>query len=714
MRRTLCSRRLLILSLLVCPALISSGCSCSDGVNRRMARPRRVVDDEEPVAKAAPPAPASTAQGQPAGGTQPTATQPGPKTQAPGVPAPGTPQELPQGGAEKVNVAAIDPESTPNVQTRRGFAIVRMRKIGLAIGDYVRQKNQYPAPATYKDGYPQLSWRVNLLPYLGHAELYQEFHLNEPWNSEHNKKLLAKIPPVFQSPERRDDKTNYHLVTGPGTMFSGQAGPKPGDIADGLGNTAMLVEVDDAKAVPWTQPIDFVASPDGDPRAGLDGLRDDGFFVVFANASLYRISPDVGAPSVRSVFTKSGQETVAASSFCQPAVPDIDPDYVGRIKHAPPTRPIVAIGTNPGGSEGPTPHSTPSGVGTAPSGVGTAPSGVGTGPAKPVGVADAKTKLPVPDADAQEKSEALFREIFREEFESAKTPKQKYEFAKRLFDHVKKVKDDPSGRYVMLKKGSMFATDVGELTAALSIDDQLIAAFQVDAHQVKVDTVLRADAYRGPMSKADNDKLILVSEELVTKAMFNDDYAQAQKLIDVAMEAAKRGKERYKTDDLVKRKKEVAHARNEYRKVEKVVDALKDDPEDPDSNLIVGKYLCFVKHNWDRGLPMLAIGSDDGLKRLAREELKQPPEAEGQAQLADQWFDLAERDKDKDAATRKEMRLRAVHWYLVAMNRLPAGLLQVKADVRIKAAEKEYGKEAVESLRVASKVGPNPRANPDP
>ena len=54
--------------------------------------------------------------------------------------------------------------------------------------------------AVFKDGKPLLSWRVKLLPYLEQGALYKEFHLDEPWDSEHNKKLRATVPATYRSP----------------------------------------------------------------------------------------------------------------------------------------------------------------------------------------------------------------------------------------------------------------------------------------------------------------------------------------------------------------------------------------------------------------------------------------------------------------------------------------------------------------------------------
>ena len=47
---------------------------------------------------------------------------------------------------------------------------------------------------------------------------------------------------------------------------------------------------------------------------------------------------------------------------------------------------------------------------------------------------------------------------------------------------------------------------------------------------------------------------------------------------------------------------------------------LKTNPTDPEANLVVGKYHCFVKDEWEKGLPMLLKGNDAALKELATAE----------------------------------------------------------------------------------------------
>jgi hypothetical protein len=81
----------------------------------------------------------------------------------------------------------------------------------------------------------------------------------------------------------------------------------------------------------------------------------------------------------------------------------------------------------------------------------------------------------------------------------------------------------------------------------------------------------------------------------------------------------------------------------------------------------VGKYLCFGKGDFARGLPLLAQGDDQQLRRLAERDLGQPQETEDRLQLADAWWDLAEQSKDPG---KDFMLQRAQTWYGLALPNL--------------------------------------------
>jgi len=109
----------------------------------------------------------------------------------------------------------------------------RLKKLGAAFEAFQVEHGHYPPAATFaKDGAPLLSWRIALLPYLGEKKLYAEFRQDEPWDSFHNKKLISKLPDVFNKPWfSRKGVGTTQVVTGPGTLFDGPNGVKKPSVA---------------------------------------------------------------------------------------------------------------------------------------------------------------------------------------------------------------------------------------------------------------------------------------------------------------------------------------------------------------------------------------------------------------------------------------------------------------------------------------------------
>src|SRR5262249_11325623 len=137
----------------------------------------------------------------------------------------------------------------------------RMKKIVAAMEAYHSQNGRYPAAAIYsKDGKPLLSWRVAILPYIGEEALDKQFKLDEPWDSLHNKKLIAQMPKWYKQATNypvRKGKVADQVITGPGTVFDGPRGVSKDDIPDGIDQTIFLVEVPNDQGVYWTKPLDL-------------------------------------------------------------------------------------------------------------------------------------------------------------------------------------------------------------------------------------------------------------------------------------------------------------------------------------------------------------------------------------------------------------------------------------------------------------------------
>jgi len=157
-----------------------------------------------------------------------------------------------------------------------------------------------------------LSWRVLILPYIEDQPLYEQFHLDEPWDSEHNKKLIRQMPQTYRSPNStvsRQWKTNYLTVRGKDTIFSGKEGARIASITDGTSNTIMTVEVSDARAVIWTKPDDF-AYDKQNPLKGLVGLQPGGFIAGFADGSVRFLRSSISPKTLNLLFTRNDGKPV--------------------------------------------------------------------------------------------------------------------------------------------------------------------------------------------------------------------------------------------------------------------------------------------------------------------------------------------------------------------------------------------------------------------
>jgi hypothetical protein len=188
-----------------------------------------------------------------------------------------------------------------------------MKYIGLDIHNYATSMKAFPpAYIADKTGKPLLSWRVLILPFLDQQGLYDQFHLNEPWDSEHNKKLLSQMPDVYKTPGNSvagQWKTNYLAVRGKDTVISGPVPNHFSSVKDGTSKRIMIVEVTDARAVEWTRPDDFEFNPQN-PSDGLVGLRENCFLAVAVDGGLRFVKTPVLNEVLLGWFNKSDGNSV--------------------------------------------------------------------------------------------------------------------------------------------------------------------------------------------------------------------------------------------------------------------------------------------------------------------------------------------------------------------------------------------------------------------
>jgi type II secretory pathway pseudopilin PulG len=218
------------------------------------------------------------------------------------------------GAAAPVAVALLLPAvSSSRTAARRAQSSNQLKQIALALHNYAQANRTFPpAYKSDKDGKPLLSWRVLILPYLEEGALYREFHLDEPWDSDHNKKLIARMPSTYKSPGSKvavEGKTNYLTVRGEKTIFPGKDPIGFMEIRDGTSNTIMTVEVSDAKAVFWTKPDDFEYD-EKDPLKGLIGTRPGGFYAGLDDGSVRFLPATIDPKTLNSLFTRNDGKVI--------------------------------------------------------------------------------------------------------------------------------------------------------------------------------------------------------------------------------------------------------------------------------------------------------------------------------------------------------------------------------------------------------------------
>jgi hypothetical protein len=125
-------------------------------------------------------------------------------------------------------------------------------------------------------------------------------------------------------------------------------------------------------------------------------------------------------------------------------------------------------------------------------------------------------------------------------------------------------------------------------------------------------------------------------------------------------------------------KKRLGEQQRMYSSAAKAADVLKSDPGDAEANAKVGRFLCFVKGDWSRGLPFLVKADGDRAQPLAKQDVSQPSDPVQQAKLGDDWFAF-----ESSSGHRAPALERAKYWYDLALPKL-TGLTRAGVENHLK------------------------------
>jgi hypothetical protein len=181
-----------------------------------------------------------------------------------------------------------------------------MKRLSIAFHNFEAKYGGFvPRMTVSPDGKPLLSWRVHLLPFFGYSDLYEQFHLDEPWDSPHNIELVEQIPLTYQSANPPGIELGRTCIQVPmmkdsywnGRSEEWQTFRALTDSTD----TICFVAAPKRKSVIWTKPDDLLVDAEN-PVRSLFGDRDNVLIARF-NSSVITLPASITPDSLRAQLT---------------------------------------------------------------------------------------------------------------------------------------------------------------------------------------------------------------------------------------------------------------------------------------------------------------------------------------------------------------------------------------------------------------------------
>lgn len=234
----------------------------------------------------------------------------------------------------------------------------------------------------------------------------------------------------------------------------------------------------------------------------------------------------------------------------------------------------------------------------------------------------------------------LVAQIYESDLAAAKSTEQRHALAKRMMSDASKSTNSVSERYVLYEFGRNAAIAAGDLDLAIDNCDVIAKEFDILAAPLKYEVLTTAHSQlRTP---TDYYFWIRNAEHLVVDLKRTFRWSEAQNLVRLADLLAKKSRE-----PDVSRQWDVY--RNELQTLETVHKAtasalveLEEMPADATLNDKAGKLYCFVVEDWSQGISMLALGEDQVLQPLAKQELQLTGKPDELVALAQKWTEVAE------------------------------------------------------------------------
>ncbi len=283
-------------------------------------------------------------------------------------------------------------------------------------------------------------------------------------------------------------------------------------------------------------------------------------------------------------------------------------------------------------------------------------------------------RAPEPPAQAVQDAEKLVKDVFKDEY-AKRAPEDRKALATKLLDQGRNTQKDAASQWVLFREARDVAASAGDAETAMAAITEMGKVFAVDSIDMKLKTLtaLRATlkAPEATQSAAD------AGMALVNEALDAESFDNATKAADLTASLATMAKNLPMAGQAQLKRAEIKARSDAAMEAKLAVEQLKKNPKDAEAKFAVGLYQALFKNEWDKGLPMIAEGSDAAWSAAAKADVAGPVEVGDMVKVADQWWDLA----SAKPQYKSRLLVRSDFWYNLALPQAD-GIIKAKIEKR--------------------------------
>lgn len=325
----------------------------------------------------------------------------------------------------------------------------------------------------------------------------------------------------------------------------------------------------------------------------------------------------------------------------------------------------------------------------------TSPPSQGTNPPADSNVENEKPdyeKDPYPSESALAGKLSLIRDLYQQEYLTAKSSQQRIELARQMHRDGELTSDDPVGRFALWKVSRDIFTGQGRYADAMAIADNMAAFYQsVDAEQWKLDSLRDSS---GKLRPSDLDAYYDAVMTFANQCIDQKRYAPASDAISFLLQTFRDRLSDPQRNEALRLSDQAVRDGKQYQAfvdaVNQLVEGSSSDPAK--ANRFVGEYLAFVQSDWDEAVFYLAESDLEPLAKAGKLDLAYAAQQATAIQVADAWYEAAKLYDAQQVSREQNLQvlLRAKSFYEI-VSAGEKGLAERKAAMQIEKINRVIG-----------------------